>query len=261
MPDPSQKPKTFGKKKAIMFFLLGFIGGTIVTGGNPLLGLLIGIVLPIVVYRRMRADNRLKKWCQANGWVWIGGGSPFLRKGGGELEASLKDSRLFWKRYEGWEHVIVFDSDEVTAALGEIYHDTNPGQDDNTTKTAGFMLLRYEGNCPGTTLEPHHLTDFLPKLDGRGRVEFESDAFNQRWRVHSEDPKAAFDRFDQSTLEFLEQCDLKPTIEFAGNLLILKADDRKLYDDDYREKLIAWVEGFSRAVPDDLLKPLALIRK
>ena len=113
----------------------------------------------------MRADNRLKKWCQANGWIWIG---------------------------------------------------------------------------------------------GRQDVEFESADFNRKWNVQSEDAKAAYDRIDQATIEFLLGEKLQPTIELIDGVLLVKFDSREDSEED-REASLRWVEGFSRAVPDDLMQKMSLL--
>jgi len=73
--------------------------------------------------------------------------------------------------------------------------------------------------------------------------------------------QAAFDRFDQSTLEFLEESHFKPTIEFVGGVLVVKLDHSKMYRDEYREKVIRWMEDFSKAVPDDLVAPMKMLDK
>ena len=274
MSDPSQNSSTYGPKKAARSFAIGLIAGFLFTffqscrdgeseSINFVMALAVGIGFGICAmvgdYFRNRTDNSLKKWCRANGWIWIGDNNPFGRAGCGDFVAPLRKSRLFWRHYDGWNHAVVFDGNGISAAFGNIWHDTDPGGSNGHVKNAGFMVVRYQGECPDTTLEPHHLTDMLPKLDGRTRVEFESESFNKSWRVYSTDAKAAFDRFDQSTIEFLENTKFKPTIEFVGGVLVLKLNHSKMYQDAYREKVIRWMEDFSAAVPDDLVKPMKML--
>lgn len=275
MTDPSQKSRTYGPKDAMRTFAISFLGGFAITfihscndddseSVNLVMALVLGIVAGMVFtigdYLRNKKDNRLKVWCRKNGWIWIGDRNPFGRGGGAAFVEPLKKSRIFWNRYEGWNHAVVFDGDGISAAAGNIWHDTDPGGSNGHIKNAGFMVVRYEGECPDTTLEPHHLTDLLPKIDGRHKVDFESASFNKSWSVHSTDPKAAFDRFDQSTLEFLEGSRFKPTIEFIGGVLVVKLDHSKMYQDSYREKIIRWVEALSNAVPDDLMAPMKMLQ-
>lgn len=274
MTDPSQNVNSYVAWDAVRTFLIATVGGFALSsfhscndsesgsfnfGLAAIFGLAAGLFFTIGGYLRNKQDNALKKWCRDHGWIWIGDRSPFGRKGGSEFIESLKDARLFWRHYDGWEHVVVFDGDGISAAIGNIWYDTDPGSKNSTIKNAGFMVVRYEGDCPDTTLEPHHLTDMLPKMDGRSRVDFESAAFNKSWRVFSTDAKAAFDRFDQSTLEFLEATPFKPTIEFVGGVLVLELDHSKMYQESYREKVIRWVEDFSKAVPDDLMAPMKML--
>ena len=276
MADPKQTSKTYGPKEALKTFAFCSTGGFFIVliyshndgqteSTNFVLALALGVGFGIfgVIgdYFRNKKDNTLKKWCRKNGWIWIGDRNPFGRTGGSDFVQPLKKSRLFWRHYDGWEHAVVFDGDGISAAVGNIWHDTDPGGSNGHIKNAGFMVIRYQGECPDTTLEPHHLTDMLPKMDGRSRVEFESPAFNKSWRVFSTDAKAAFDRFDQSTLEFLEESHFKPTIEFVGGVLVVKLDHSKMYREEYREKVIRWMEDFSKAVPDDLVAPMKMLDK
>ena len=276
MTDPSQNTVSYGAQDAVRTFCIATFGGFAISSVHScndsesgsfnfalaaIFGLAAGIFFTIGDYLRNKKDNALKKWCRKNGWIWIGDRSPFGRVGGSDFIKSLEKSRIFWRHYDGWEHAVVFDGDGISAAVGNIWHDTDPGGDNGRIKNAGFMVIRYQGECPDTTLEPHHLTDMLPKMDGRSRVEFESESFNKSWRVFSTDAKAAFDRFDQSTLEFLEKSNFKPTIEFVGGVLVVKLDHSKMYQDEYREKVIRWMEDFSKAVPDDLVAPMKMLDK
>ena len=274
MTDPKQTSESYGPRQAMKTFAFCTIGGFLVilihscNDGQPestnfalalALGVGFGIVGAVGDYLRTKKDNKLKVWCRKNGWIWIGDRNPFGRGEGAGFVEPLKKSRIFWKHYEGWNHAVVFDGDGISAAAGNIWHDTDRGGDNGHIKNAGFMVVKYAGDCPDTTLEPHHLTDLLPKIDGRHKVEFESASFNKSWRVYSTDPKAAFDRLDQSTLEFLEGSKFKPTLEFIGGVLVVKLDHSKMYQDSYREKIIRWVEDLSKAVPDDLMATMKML--
>ena len=41
--------------------------------------------------------------------------------------------------------------------------------------------------------------------------------------------------------------------------MIIRFDVNRAPRDDHRERLLQWVEEFSRVVPDDLMSPVALL--
>ena len=45
----------------------------------------------------------------------------------------------------------------------------------------------------------------------------------------------------------------------VGGVIVLKLDHSKMYQDVCREKVIRWMEEFSKAVPDDLLAPMKML--
>ena len=170
MTDPSQKTSTYSSKDALRTFALTTCGGfalSMVHSCNDsesgsvnfalamIFGFAAGIVFTVGDYLRNKKDNALKKWCREHGWIWIGDRNPFGRAGGSEFVQPLRKSRLFWRHYDGWNHAVVFDGDGISAAFGNIWHDTDPGGSNGHIKNAGFMVVRYEGECPDTTLEPH----------------------------------------------------------------------------------------------------------
>ena len=118
--------------------------------------------------------------------------------------------------------------------------------------------MHYPGTCPDTTIESPHVTDWLPKMDGMHKVEFESVDFNKHWRVFSKDPKSAYDHIDQKAIEYLENQKLKPAIELIDQVLIIRFEPG-LESAIGREKHLRWVEDFSKAVPDDLVKPMKML--
>ena len=105
-------------------------------------------------------------------------------------------------------------------------------------------------------LHPCHMTDKLALPGDLKEVTFESDAFNSKWAVKAMDPKAAYDRLDQSTLEYLQNIDLALAVEFTGNLLIIKHQAEIRIE--VRKVLLKFVQGLTEAVPDDLMPKLTM---
>ena len=126
------------------------------------------------------------------------------------------------------------------------------------TRTSTFLFMNYEGQCPDMVIHGHHKTDLI-KLPGQmPTVKFESDEFNSKWTVKSEDAKAAYDRLDQSTMEYLLSVDIPLIIEFIGGLLIIQSQVDTIQN---RVRLIKFAQGLTMAVPDDLMPSIEMLPK
>ena len=202
---------------------------------------------------RVASANSLKAWCRDHGWIWLGSKAPFGR-GIARFKPTVKRSKVFW-HLASWEDVLVRDGDDIAGIFGV----RRIHQDNASDRYAAFIIIHYPGTCPDTTIEPPNIMSRIPKLDGRKRVEFESASFNHHWNVNSKDPKQAYDRLDQATIEFLEKHEIKPAIEFIDELMIIRFDVNRAPRDDHRERLLHWVEEFSNVVPDDLMSPVSLL--
>lgn len=124
------------------------------------------------------------------------------------------------------------------------------------TRASTFLFMNYEGHCPDMIIHGHHMKDMI-KLPGQmPTVKFESEEFNSKWTIRSDDAKAAFDRIDQSTMEYLLSIDMPLIIEFIGGLVIIQSQVDTIQN---RLRLIKFVEGLSMAVPDDLMPPIDIL--
>ena len=267
-PDPSQEESPFTRAAAIsgvaLGAVLGFIAGSL-EGVTHNLGGRTDVVLAIVgaalggwigysSYKRYLArSNEEKSWCRDHGWIWLGDRAPWGR-GVADFKTGVKKSHIFMQG-ASWSDVLVRDEGETPAIFCRRYR-----RDDNsnTVEEASFVIVHYSGDCPDTTLESRSFS-WLPSLGRRKKVEFESTDFNKHWNVRSEDAKAAYDRIDQSTIEFLETNDVKPAIELIDQILLIKFSTSGSNRSN-RESCLRWAEHFSRAVPDDLLQPLSLLK-
>lgn len=199
------------------------------------------------VRRRLSTANRLKRWCRSHGWTWLGPHAPWGR-GVADFESAVRASHVFLAPGH-WGDVLARD-DESMPALWAI---RAPRNNDSRKRIVGHLIVHVAGSCPDTTIVPADRAGLLPKLDGRHRVEFESDDFNRGWKVDSRDAARAFERIDQRTIEYLQSQSLKPMIEFIEQVIVFRFDETDVLSDEGRERCLAWCEGFTRAVPDDLL--------
>jgi hypothetical protein len=265
---PSQEASKLNAWWSVLILMFGLGGGFVgyiqsghLVGGG--IGFVVGLAFGFFYVRsRIRSRNQLKTWCHANGWTWFGGATPFKR-GEIDFDRALRKSHIFWQSGMS-EDATARDGSDVAAVVCTRARDR--GKDNR--EYAGFLVLKYQGECPDITIEPRHLGEFISKIENVGevlseigtlsKVEFESAAFNKKWRVHSVDAKAAYDRIDQSTIEFLNESKFTPAIEFVDGLLIVRVHHR-IQTPEAHERLIRWVERFSAAVPHDLMAPVTLL--
>ncbi len=245
----------------IGFFIGGFQGLAHHLGGAidivlAVVGAVVGfLAVPYALKLLLARITAEKAWCDKHGWTWVGGSAPWNHVPG-DVETSVGKSRIF-SHEAGWADVMVRETGGVPAIFcrrDSQYRDSDGVEHDGDSHT--FIIVRYQGDCPDTTIESRAFA-WLPKIGGRQDVEFESADFNKKWNVQSEDAKAAYDRIDQSTIEFLLNEKLQPTIELIDGVLLVKFDSREDSEEE-REASLRWVEGFSRAVPDDLMQKMSL---
>lgn len=198
-----------------------------------------------------------KVWCREHGWTWLGGRPPWKR-GVADFKSGVERSRLGPTKHTRLYDVLIREKDGEAPAI--FCRDLNENRSEYqgiSGEFSAFLIVRYAGDCPDMTIESRRFT-MLPELKSRKRIQFESAEFNEHWKVTSDDAKAAYDRIDQSTIEFLERQEIRPSIELIDQLLLIvfKMKSRSWEE---REKCLRWAESFSRAVPDDLMAPIKLL--
>ena len=147
-------------------------------------------------------------------------------------------------------------------------HDDNQSQKQANHTRSGLcvdLVMDTGTSCPDMTIHPHAVTDRLPIPHGLATVAFELDAFNQAWTVRADDAKAAYDRIDQRTIDFLLQHGGRYVLEFVGGLLVVQywisEAERMNFQRQPRghyDRVMGFTKSFTQAVPDDLVPPLDL---
>lgn len=218
------------------------------------------VVLTIVSYFALLAGAKRKlvieKWCDDHGWSFKGNYVSLkeigFREGhqtpGALMHRSDQTSNHMWKKID----------DRIVLMGGVEVWDGQEDRNGRITYTAAFLMMEIDTPAPQIIVHNHSLTyktvHHETKLE---RVEFELNDFNKRWTVLSDNPRGAFDIMDQSTIEFLMQCDDNLFIEFHEGLLAICKLGGTLIDD--RVEAARFAEAFSRAVPDDLVKPISIL--
>ena len=134
---------------------------------------------------------------------------------------------------------------------GASLHHAQKGSGDSA-EDALFLVVDTGGTCPDLVIHQHRLSDQLNLPGSLQTVKFESDEFNQKWTVMASDPKEAYARIDQAVMEYLLACTDAYAIECIGGLLIAKSTEDSL---QVRTRMLLFVEGLSKALPDDLVAP------
>ncbi len=154
-----------------------------------------------------------------------------------------------------------------TMAKAQLHGDNQSVKQQKKTHTGicVYLVMDTGSSCGDLTIHPRVLSDRIPLPDGHSTVKFELDDFNQAWTVRAVDPKDAFDRIGQKTIDFLLQQKDHHLVEFKGGLLIVQywisEDQRMRFQRSPRlfyEKVIHFTEALTRAVPDDLVPPLEI---
>jgi len=213
---------------------------------------------PIVYYATsyFRAKRRLglEQWCQSHGWEFSASSRTAklgFREGrapGILLGRSAHGTNVMWKKV-----------DDRTVAVGHV-NLWNGKTDRGSHKVVACTYLTMEIDNPAPEVIIHHHSTHFSRTVGEpelSKVKFESEEFNRHWTVLSVDPKGAYDLMDQSTIECLMGVGEKMYIEFKGGVLTLFLVGES--DLDQRVALAKIAERFSRAVPDDLLKPISIL--
>jgi hypothetical protein len=135
----------------------------------------------------------------------------------------------------GSRRLIVFD--RWTQALS--------GYEPMRRSTCGAALI--DANLPPILVEPFRAVRSVDEHGGLRQFSFESEAFDRRYRVWSEDPRAASASLDGRMLDWLLRIDGDWTFEAGGGWVMCAAPG--LLDPDAIPELLSAVEGFKEHIP------------
>ena len=218
---------------------------------------------------RTRQRLRWVRWANQHGWKYVAKPKneivQSLRHG-----EQLKQSCIYWHHAKK-SNLLTRQFKDRTAAvhtsIGFTHIDFQHGDQSAKKKSpfSLFLLLDTKTDCPDMVIHSHSMADRLELSGQLQPVTFESADFNKHWTVKSRDPKAAYDRLSQQTLEFLVSQSSEFLIEFIGGLLVIQLrlmeggvathayGPMRAYSGIFR-----FAEGLTQAVPDDLLESITL---
>lgn len=251
----STKSVTLTRGQKITAGVAGFIIGGIVL--FPI-GFLIGPPLFYFLYKySIQRKRNLKQWSKRNGWSMSDEDQADLILE--SFKRGLRSSHL-WPAFHSYTGSIFHrgdgDARVVLCSIENHSDDAKTGSD--------YLVAHHPSKCPDITIisaRPSSLISKIPWPSNRHKVEFESEEFNKKWTVMSTNPRSAYDYMDQSTIECLIQTDMDCAIEFIDDIVVIRYDDMGFSSTDSLEKSVRWFEGFTKAVPDDLLPAKNLLQK
>lgn len=201
----------------------------------------------------------LELWCREHGWEFAEDSRSLGAMGfrtehdqpGVLLHGSWPSWNLCWKKI-----------DDRSVAIGHLDFwdgrmETDQGHRQHKTRRSVFLSMEIDTPAPAVIVHPKHTTLNQHQFDTRlEKVSFESSEFNHKWTVVSEDPRGAYDLMDQSTIEYLLTVSEHIYLEFKGGVLTFFLPGQS--DLEHRTTLARIAEGFTRAVPDDLVKGITI---
>ena len=228
-----------------IFFPYGILIGPVVLYLGLKLILLIKILGYAVIHDQLR-------WAEKNGWKFSFTGNHIH-----PIVATFKDalnaSKIFPKINSDWDMIFYRGEGDSRVVFARV-----TGLNEKIVDEGTFIIVHQPKKCPDITIVPSSLSAKIHETLDRHQVTFESVDFNKRWYVSSSDPKSAFDYIDQSTIEYLNQTTFDCEIEFVGDTLIVRFNT-PIVTAPGRELYLRWFEGFTRAVPNDLVPEMTLL--
>lgn len=212
-----------------------------------ILGVPIGLVGGYIVGQAaMQAVLQRIRWAQDHGWTYERNGKAALQSKVKNAK-ELKHATTYWKMATKSCHMT-----RTVNGRGACIMLASEGDDRNnqTRKHRSFLVFDGGTECGHVVIHPHHMTDAIDLPGGMQPITFELNEFNKQWTVKGTDPKSAYDRISQKTIDYLMQHGTNYSVEFKGGLVIVSSNAA-----DYRSfpSLMGYATGLTRVIEDDLL--------
>jgi len=218
--------------------------------------ILIFVITTPMIYLGMRMKARktlaFASWCHKHGWSYARRlHNPLRRTGFANPEQAhavkmarfgSKHREFFWKDFHGRK--VIMNRFDIPCG-------------DDSSKPGVRVIVETGATAPEIEFRPKSFTDFGSiHLGVIQPIRFELDSFNREWLVKTAEPKKTYDIFDQATIEFLMNTNEPLNVHVNQGILIAYLPGKGI---QRRIRLMEFVDGFSHAVPDDLIMPISLI--
>ncbi len=219
------------------------------------LGIPLGLLLGYAVGLGMQRQRlKMQRWANARGWTYARHGKSALHSKVSHAE-ELKHFSTYWKlgikssfmtrRVDGRGACI-----HLATHANEKRKNTKNSFNNDQPKCRTFLIFDGGTECGHVVIHPHHMTDAIDLPGGMQSIKFELNEFNKQWTVKGTDPKSAYDRISQKTIDYLMQHGTDYAIEFKGGLVVVSSSAA-----NYRSfpTLMGYATGLTRVIADDLL--------
>ena len=162
-------------------------------------------------------------------------------------------------RQRTWDLAWKRTGDRSVAVASFFFSNGGRDPDGNRIRRKDSVLSTELGK-PGSSMIVHQKRDSLVQGNLSLKLEpvkLESAGFNDHWTEVSDDPRNALDLMDRSTMDFLLACSGRICLEFDGGVLSCHLVGAQGLAN--RETLVGFLESFSKAVADDLPKPIEIM--
>ncbi len=212
-----------------------------------ILGVPIGLVGGYIVGQAaMQGILQRIRWARDHGWTYESNGKAALQSKVKNAK-ELKHATTYWKMATKNCHMT-----RTVNGRGACIMLASEGDDSSnqTRKHRSFLVFDAGTECGHIVIHPHHMTDAIDLPGGMQPITFELNEFNKQWTVKGTDPKSAYDRISQKTIDYLMQHGTNYSVEFKGGLVIVSSNAA-----DYRSfpSLMGYATGLTRVIEDDLL--------
>lgn len=172
--------------------------------GDSLPFLLFALLVPVALvgsflYQRHR-EKLLREWAARVGWTYVGTDRSLVSRWQGQpfgIGSSRNATEVVTGPFAGRQ------------AMSFAYRYTTGSGKNRSTHTFHVVALALPTYLPMVELTPDGLGAKLAKTFGGQDIDFESEAFNDAWRVRAHDPKIAHDVVHPRLMERLLQPDAR----------------------------------------------------
>ncbi len=201
---------------------------------------------------KARKTLAFAKWCQSHGWSYARRlRHPLIHAGFANPEHAYavkmgrfgsKHRDFFWKDIQGRK--VIMNRFDIPCG-------------DDSSKPGVRVIAETGATAPEIQFRPKSFSDFGSiHLGNIQPIRFELDVFNRKWLVKTDNPKKTYDIFDQSTIDFLMQTNESLNVHVNQGIMIAYLEGKGI---QARIRLMEFIDGFSHAVPDDLIMPISLV--
>ncbi|WP_159618068.1 hypothetical protein [Ruania rhizosphaerae] len=202
-------------------------------------------VIGVIAFSRHQAKKRrehLARWAAARGWRYTPSAPHLVSRWRSEpfgRGSSRRATNVLSGDFHG-RHVVSMT-----------YKYTTGSGKNRSTHTFHVIAMHLPAPLPWLQLSPEGMGDSIAKFFGGQDIEFESEAFNDAWRVKAPPGQYAYDVIHPRMMERLMQPDaLRRTISIEGQDILMNVSGRQQeqYIDAYANLLYGIVDQVPRHV-------------